>query len=142
MNRNLSAYFGGRELTASLAGADGRGAAVEGKHNLAQRWLLEIQTEAGSIPYSAAGSSWMAKVQSGDLRSVSDARDAFLFAADEAADRLLAEDAAAGLEDEEAYDGFDLLDLYFEDRRVVVHVRVKSRAGEYVAVTLPTGAAA
>lgn len=124
-------------LDQSLFGADAAGTICTGIQKLAQRFVLELLTERGSLPYSPArGTTFMTRLRQGRLRSEADVFVAFGFALNDLELSLTAEEAGTD-PDDERFASASLDKVFIEPGVVVLHVTVLSRAGTARKVILP-----
>jgi hypothetical protein len=129
---------GTTELSQSLVSSSNGGLICTGIQKLAQRWVLEFLTPAGSIPYKPErGSSFIDNVRSGKIQNNVDVVAYFSAAAAEIATNLKNEDLVTDPADEKydsaSLDGFSLMD----DGKLVLEVTVLSAAGTSRNIILP-----
>ncbi len=129
---------GTTELSQSLVSSSDGGLICTGVQKLAQRWVLEFLTPAGSIPYKPArGSSFMDNVRSGKIQNNVDVVAYFSAAEAEIGTNLKNEDSVTDPDDEKystaSLDGFSLMD----DGKLVLEVTVSSVAGTSRNIILP-----
>lgn len=119
-----------RPLAQALALDGGSGSVVAGPEKLAQRFLLELLTESGSMPLlPARGCSFLADARRGAWRTAADARRSFFAALVDVRRTLLAEESDSDPDDERFADA-DLLGLDLSADRLVLRVAVTSLAGD------------
>jgi hypothetical protein len=108
-----------------------------GIQKLAQRFVLEVLTEKGSMLYLPdRGTTFMTRFRQGYLRVEADVFIAFNLALNDAELNLTAEEADTDPDDERyASASLDLVIITVD--AVVLHVTVQSRAGNTRAVILP-----
>lgn len=125
-------------VEAELALFNGRGSLiVTGVEQLAQRFLLFLLTEVGSIPTEPTiGSSLITRIRTGRVRSVVDADYAFYFALDEITDQLV-EDEPDDLPDDQKFLRAELLGAAFVDSKITYDIRVTSVAGDSREIIAP-----
>jgi hypothetical protein len=127
-------------LDQSLFGTDA-GTICTGIQKLAQRFVLELLTERGSLPYSPTrGTTFMTRLQQGWLRTEADVFVAFSFALNDLELNLMAEEAVTD-PDDERFASASLDRVFIEPGVVVLHVTVWSRAGLARKVILPVATA-
>lgn len=126
------AYTG--ELAPDLLGND----VCAGIVKLAQRWMVGLLTETGSVPYRTDyGTTFITRLRQGELRAESDIAAAFLVSSQELADRLADEEEDADPPDER-YDRCELLGVTIsEDWKIDLRVRIYSQAGDSRVVLIP-----
>jgi hypothetical protein len=108
-----------------------------GVQKLAQRWLLELLTERGTIPsLPNRGTTFMTEARQGLFRTTLDAEQAYALADDQAATNLVAEETD-DMPDDERLDRTELLSLSLSGDRLTLRVQLYSKAGETVEVIAP-----
>lgn len=128
---------GEARLDQSLFDADSAGMICTGAQKLAQRFVLELLTEQGSIPYlPTRGTTFMTRLRRGQLRNEADVFVAFSFALNDIELNLTAEESAADPADER-FASAALDRVFIEPGTVVLHVTLRSRAGAARKVVLP-----
>jgi hypothetical protein len=111
---------------------------TSGIAKLAQRFLLELFTEQGSIPGDPLrGTTFMTELRLGRVRTTVAAEQAFAFALDQAKLRLqLEEDANAPLD--EKYGRVELISIIIAPAdKLTLQMRLTSAAGEGVTLLFP-----
>lgn len=131
------------ELDQSLASVNSGGLICTGIQKLAQRFVLEFLTPAGSIPYKPnRGSSFITDVRQGRVRSNVDVVAYFASAVAGLAANLISEDLETDPDDERyedaVLDGFSLT----TDGKLVLNVSVTSAAGSSRTVIMPISVSA
>lgn len=108
-----------------------------GVQKLAQRFVLELLTESGSMPYlPARGTQFMVRFRLGILRTEADVFIAFNLALNQLELALTAEELDTDPADER-YAGASLDSVVIADATVVLHVRLWSQAGTAREVIMP-----
>lgn len=127
---------GESQLTQSLF-VDG-GAVCTGIQKLAQRWVLELLTEQGSMALHLAdrGCTFMTAVRSGRLRQELDVSTEFNFSAAEVRQRLLDEETD-DMPDDERLESATLQQLSLLPGTIVLSVLITSLAGDAASLVLP-----
>jgi len=134
--RNVSAT-GQAQLGLALYDGDTSGQICTGIQKLAQRWALEFLTELGSMRgLPTRGSTFMALVRRGALRTRSDVIAAFNTENMYITRNLLLEEYT-GMPDDERFAAADLTSVALLPGYMNLHVMITSRAGLSRAVILP-----
>lgn len=124
-------------LRMALVGEGDRGEVTAGIQKLAQRWLIEILTEEGSLRYdSNRGTIFMIEARLGRIRNTADAEQVFFFAADQARFALQAEETDDTPLDE-AYSRVELESITVLDGFMLMRVRLYSVLGNDREILLP-----
>jgi hypothetical protein len=121
-----------------LATSSSSGLICTGVQKLAQRWVLEFLTPAGSIPYKPArGSFFIQNMISGNIRTDVDVIAFFSSASTEVASNLLGEQTGSDTTDEAYADAN--LDRFSigNDGKLTLYVTITSQAGSKRSVILP-----
>jgi hypothetical protein len=126
------------ELAQTIAGDSSGGLICVGVQKLAQRWVLEFLTPAGSIPYKTdRGSSFIPDILSGVIRTDSDVAAFFSMASSQIKTNLTNEDALTDPDDEKFasvnLDGFS----FSAGGKLILQVSIYSVAGTSREVILP-----
>jgi hypothetical protein len=125
------------QLVHALVMPSESGNLIAGVNKLAQRWLIEMLTEAGSIPYlPTRGTILMRELRLGRVRNAVDAEQTFYFAANEAKQTLLAEESTT-TPDDESYGSVVLNSAVVSGSALVLRVTLNSLAGTSRTVLLP-----
>jgi hypothetical protein len=121
-----------------LIAPDERGKICTGIVKLAQRFLLELLTEAGSVLYDQSrGTAFMTDLRLGRVRTVIDAEISFALAADDAKLQLQLEETDEMPEDEQ-FGRVELLTLSIGPADTLkVNLALYSAAGVGVTLILP-----
>ena len=108
------------------------GKVCAGIQKLTQRWLIELLTPLGSLPYLPdRGSNFINQARSGRIRTEADASSAFQFAKEKVATNLINEDNEGTYPNDEKYGGADLISIKIETgSKLSLSVRLDSLAGE------------
>jgi len=113
------------------------GALTTGIQKLAQRFILELLTVRGSLRYLPdRGTSFLAELRSGQLRTASDVIDAFARAEHYIRGQLRREQSETDPADER-YRMAELLNATHNGDRISLRVRVVSDAGEEATIIYP-----
>lgn len=105
------------------------GQVCTGMQKLAQRWVLEFLTVAGSLPFEPnRGTQFLLMARSGRLRNEIDVIAEYNFAAVQVRQTLQNEEVAA-MEDDERLDTDELIGLELSEDQLVLHIKLTSRAG-------------
>jgi hypothetical protein len=107
------------------------GQVCAGIQKLVQRWVIELLTPLGSMPYlTNRGSAFLNTIRSGKIRSELDATLIFNFANEQVAYNLRQEDNAGTYPDDEKYGSVDLLGVQvITGSKMTISVRINSVAG-------------
>jgi hypothetical protein len=141
---DLSIFQGSRPegdvlLDQSLVGDTDSGAAITGINKLAQRFLIRLLTEKGSIPYLPnEGSEFMYEARTGHFQVVSDVYAAFSASVVDIRRSFLAEEITGEPADEQ-FEKAELLNVTLSGGEASVLIKLTSRAGtsrEYIAPLL------
>lgn len=128
-------------LSQSLFDEASSGAVVTGVYKLSQRFLLELLTAKGSIPFRPErGTDFIREVQSGRIRSEQDATLSFNFALVDVQQNLQAEEddfTAIPMPDDERFDRAELETLTLIGDFLQLTTTVFSLAGTSRTVVLP-----
>lgn len=128
---------GEARLLAALAGIGDGGLVCTGVQKLAQRWLVEFLTPAGSLQYlPARGCDLPNQLRRGELRTALDAEQAFHLSAHQVRLNLLAEEDDT-MPDDERLGEVVLNTLGVVGDALTVTVTVASRAGGTARAILP-----
>lgn len=131
-----SAARGVVQLQPFLVNEDSSGEICTGIVKLAQRFLLELLTERGSIKHQPSrGCQFMTLLQSGKARTTADLQAIFALAELEIRTNLHADELADD-PDDERYAGATLIGTTVTPGRVIIGIRIASVA-ESVKVVLP-----
>lgn len=115
----------------------GQGLVVTGIVKLSQRFLLELLTVRGSMPYAPTrGSVLLNRAREGRIRSEIDAHTYFQYAAGQVRSTLLSEETADDPANER-YDSVEILSVSFAAGWVSYNIKLLSLAGEARTLTLP-----
>lgn len=108
------------------------GKVCAGIQKLTQRWLIELLTPLGSLPYLPdRGSNFINQARSGRIRTEADASSAFYFALERVATNLITEDSNGTYPDDEKYKDASLISIKIETgSKLSLSVRLDSLAGE------------
>ena len=129
-------------LTQSLFGAaDENGTVIVGIQKLAQRFLLELLTIKGSIPFKPErGSSFILAVRQGFIRTDVDVFATFAFALTDVKTNLARDVAVSDPLDEQLQDA-RILRIIRSATYLILYIELTSRAGTSRQVILPTNIA-
>lgn len=117
-------------LEMSLAEEGGSGKIVAGPQKVAQRFLLELLREKGTMPLrSSGGSDFMTEARMGLFRTAIDVMGAFARAVVDIRTTLQAEESDSDPDDERFQDA-ELVSAEVSASQVSIRVRVLTRAGE------------
>lgn len=132
------AKIAGEQLLDQVLVADGEsGQVTAGIQKLAQRWLLEMLTETGSIPYDLVrGTSLLFDARNGILRTTVDAEQSFVLAAAAAKVNLILEEDE-NMPDDERFDSVVLDSVTVTTDRVIYRTTLRSLAGTDRVILLP-----
>ena len=128
------------ELAQSLhSSSKPSGQVCAGIQKLTQRWVIELLTPRGSMPYlPTRGSSFLNDVRSGKIRTEIDASLLFNFARDQVAFNLIQEDNLGTYPADERYGGADLLGVQVvTGSKMTISVRINSLAGSTRVFVVP-----
>ena len=130
---DLVAFQGAQEsgevlLVAALALDGGSGSIVTGIQKLAQRFLLELLTEKGSITYSTRGTNFMSDARLGAWRTSGDVEQSFYSALVDIRRNLILEESLTDPKDER-FSSASILSVFLRDDGVSIRVQVTSLAG-------------
>lgn len=124
-------------LSPDLITADNGGMVCTGTQKLAQRFLLELLTEKGSIPYQEdRGCEFITDARNGVFRTAADVLASFSAALLDIENNLL-EEEADDEPDDEKYASAEVLSVSLATNVAAVTVRVTSVAGSSRKVILP-----
>jgi hypothetical protein len=113
------------------------GAAITGIQKLAQRFLLELLTDQGSLTYLPnRGTQFMLQLRSGAMRTAADVRSAFILAESTARGTLRREQSPTAPADEK-YVRAELLSVTLEADLISLRIQVISEAGSDVVLIYP-----
>jgi len=126
-------------LEQGLYGTYSSGKVCAGIQKLTQRWLIELLTPLGSLPYLPdRGSNFINQARSGRIRTEADASSAFQFAKDRVATNLINEDSEGTYPNDEKYGGASLIAIKIETgSKLSLSVRLDSLAGESRVFVVP-----
>jgi hypothetical protein len=125
------------QLEQILFDADAAGMLCTGIQKLAQRFVLELLTEKGSMRYlPSRGTTFMTQLRQGYLRTETDVFIAFNLALNDLELNLTAEDATTDAPDEQ-YASATLNSVTILAGTVVLHVTLMSMAGIARQVVMP-----
>lgn len=125
------------ELSQTLA--DEGGEICTGIQKLAQKWLLEMLTMQGSMPFlPTRGTTFLTAAFQGRLQTELDVRTAFALAAADIKDNL-SKDYTDNTPDDERLESSTLLSVTINPDGLAISVRLLSLAGTTRAVILPIG---
>lgn len=125
------------QMLPGLVQPGGSGALTTGIQKLAQRFLLELLTVRGSLRYLPnRGTSFMAELRSGQLRTSSDVVAAFARAEHYAKGQLRREQAETDPADER-YQQAELLSATHTGDRLSLRIRIVSDAGSDAVIIYP-----
>lgn len=114
-----------------------RGLVVTGIVKLAQRFLLELLTVRGSMPFQQErGSALLQIVREGRIRNEIDAHVFFHYAVGQIEPNLLADETVQDPTDER-YGSIDILGVTFAGSRLSYQVKLNSLAGDSRVLTVP-----
>jgi len=115
------------------------GQVCAGIQKLTQRWVIELLTPRGSMPYlPTRGSSFLNNVRSGKIRTEIDASLIFNFAKDQVAFNLIQEDSLGTYPTDERYGSADLLGVQVvTGSKMTISVRINSLAGSTRVFVVP-----
>lgn len=128
------------ELAQSLhSSSKPSGQVCAGIQKLTQRWVIELLTPRGSMPYlPTRGSSFLNNVRSGKIRTEIDASLIFNFAKDQVAFNLIQEDSLGTYPADERYGSADLLGVQVvTGSKMTISVRINSLAGSTRVFVVP-----
>lgn len=124
-------------LTQALASAGESGAVVTGVHKLAQRFLLELLTAAGSMPYTPdRGCQFMPDAVRGTWRTAADVEQSFHSSLVDVRRNLQREESSAD-PDDERFASAALSSVVLGGGSVAIYVAVTSLAGTTRVVIAP-----
>jgi hypothetical protein len=123
--------------TMALARENDGGEITAGIQKLAQRWLLEMLTEEGTIPWEPErGTLFMTQLRLGLVRTTIEAEQLFFFAEDQARLNLILEEDD-DMPDDERFGSASLVSLAVNGDLLVVRAELTSRAGKGVTLLMP-----
>lgn len=128
------------ELAQSLhSSSKPSGQVCAGIQKLTQRWVIELLTPRGSMPYlPTRGSSFLNDVRSGKIRTEIDASLLFNFARDQVSFNLIQEDSLGTYPADERYGSADLLGVrVVTGSKMTISVRINSLAGSTRVFVVP-----
>ena len=126
-----------RQLGLALYAEDSSGQICVGIQKLAQRWVLEFMTEAGSLRgLPDRGSSFLIALRARNLRTTQDIVFAFQ-AANLEIERQLKNEEYDGMPDDEKFSSATLLGVTFYPGYLSLNVMIESVAGEERAAIVP-----
>lgn len=115
----------------------GSGQITAGIVQLAQRTLLELLTEEGSIPYDPTrGTLFMRELRLGQIRTTIEAEQSFSLAVNQLSVSLVAEEDD-DTPDDEKFDTLVLDSLALAGDKLTVRATLTSVAGEGITILLP-----
>ncbi len=124
-------------LEQTLFSAETSGLICTGIQKLAQRFILEILTDKGSMQGKPdVGTDLMIAAKSGAIRSDVDAAQIFAFALSDAVSRLKSIETEDDPDDERIGD-ISLVQVAFLPQNVAYRVKLQSQAGDERSVILP-----
>lgn len=113
------------------------GAVVTGIRKLFQRYLLELLTEAGSMPYAPnRGTQFMTRLRYGFVRTTQELHATFVEAETDVRVNLQLEESQND-PDDERYDSSKLLNATLSGDSVMLTIQVVSLAGDELTVIQP-----
>lgn len=131
---------GETQLVASLAVDGQSGTVLTGIAKLAQRVLLELYTEQGSMPFTPTrGTTFMSAARQGSLRTELDVFQEFAFAAGTIQSNLLGDQTDTDPLDE-CFGTLELEQVMYSGTTLVLHMTLTSQAGSARTVYLPVSA--
>lgn len=117
------------QMLQELAYPGESGLVITGIRKLAQRFLIELLTEQGSLIYQPArGSTFMTEARSGTFRTTADVLAAFSSALSDISGNLVREEAEDDPPDEQ-FASAEVISVSLDNGRVTLVVRVTSEAG-------------
>jgi len=120
-----------------LWGGDGGGRLLTGIRKLAQRFLLELLTIRGTIPFHPTrGSDLLSYAKTGQIRSEVDAHVLFQYAVGQVEVNLRADELTTDELDEQ-YASVSVVSVTFTPIKLIYRLTLTSRAGNSRVVTLP-----
>lgn len=115
------------------------GTVATGVQKLAQRFLLELLTERGSMPYAAKrGCNFMTRLRAGRLRTTVDVLVEFSLAISQVETNLLADERSDDPPDER-FAGAELLDVALGNGTIRLQILLTTAAGRSRKFILPLG---
>lgn len=128
----------GKALLAQVLARPGQGGKiVTGIQKLVQRFLIELFTEAGTVPYHPdRGTMFLTEIRSGELRTHLDVLGAFARAVSTIQRTFAAEDKATDPPDERL-ESVTLDSISFEPGTLRLYATLTSRAGASRPLILP-----
>lgn len=129
----------GEQLTVQSLHGDGAhsGRITTGIQKLAQRFILELLTEAGSMKYNPTrGCDFMTTLRVGGVQSQLDLFVAFSSALVDVRKNLQAEESETDPDDEK-YDSAEIINVTFSPGEAAVYVKINSVAGDSRTVIAP-----
>jgi len=119
---------GEQQLSQTLADADSGGDICTGIQKLAQRFLLVLLTEQGSVKYwSDYGTTFMTELRRGEIRTDAEMRAVFALAEQDAAEQLVAEESDTD-PDDERYRHTELTTVTITDSTAYLYLTLESMA--------------
>lgn len=129
--------FGEVMLEQTLCQPDQGGKITAGIQKLAQRFLLELLTEKGSMAYHADRGTWfMRDAKMGYLRTQLDVHGSFARALEDVADNLIKDEVDTDPDDERFGDA-EITSIAVSPGLAKIYMTLWSRAGRDRAVTIP-----
>lgn len=125
------------EYTAAIVTPTVSGRKITGPEKLAQRFLLELMTEMGSMPFAETrGSVLLSKLRSGSMYSELDVINAFYTALLDVSSNLQAEETEDD-EDDERYGSVELIDVSVTPGSVSMSAHLYNLTGEVSLLQFP-----
>lgn len=127
-----------RRVLGTLASADlPGGMVVTGVAKLAQRYLLSLFTDRGSLVYlPTSGTDFLSDARKGLWRTVADVHQSFASARLDVARQLVRVQQTTDSADEQ-YASSELLGVDFQGDQVVLQIQILSQAGSSVKIVAP-----
>lgn len=125
-------------LEMELVGVGQGGQAIAGVLKLAQRFLLELLTDRGSIPFLPdRGTYFLTEARMGGWRTHLDVRAAFARAVSFIRRALRAEERDGALPDDERFGSAEVLNVQIGPGRVRLDIAIQSASGDGRQVLFP-----
>lgn len=125
------------DYTQALITLNNNGVAISGTLKLAQRFILELMTEKGSIPYlPTRGTTFITEAKYGELITEVDVYSSFALALLDIATNLNDEELTTDPTDE-SFDTAQILNVIIGNESVSLNIKIISKAGTSQNIQIP-----
>lgn len=119
-----------------LADAQDSGRTLSGMEKLVQRFVLQLLTRSGSVPFADIGCDFVSRLTTGRLASETDVFLAFTSSVGQVVDKLRAEEVP-GDPDSERLASVQIISLTIAPGALQLELRLQNRTATALNVTLP-----